>query len=539
MSASKTEDPRTPAGSVDSDETYVFGDAEDLKQVLNHLQSGVVAHAADTTIRVCNPRACAILGLTMDQMIGVTAPDPMWMFLREDGSVMPLEEYPVSVVLRTRMAFKGLLVGVNRPATDDLIWAQCNGYPVLDAAGELQLVIISFIDVTTMRAAEQEQARLEAQLRQAAKMEAIGRLAGGVAHDFNNILTGILGFSEMLEQALPPDHRAQSYAAEIRGGGERAADLTRQLLAFARKQVIEPRVFRPNEVLARSENLLRRLMGDAIELRFEPGADLWNLRADPSQLDQILVNLAVNGRDAMPGGGRLTFETANVVLEGERHVMDDQPVSGEFVLIAVSDDGDGMDAATRERIFEPFFSTKGPGEGTGLGLATVYGIVSQNGGVITVYSEPGHGTTFKVYLPAVREAPEATPEPTATAIGPGPETILLVEDDEHIRRLAREVLTAKGYTVLEAQDAAEAELLARRYSGTIHLLLSDVVMPGIDGSELFDRLLVTRPALRALFMSGYTESIVASRVALDQGTGFMQKPFTLQCLLTRVREMLD
>jgi len=516
----------------------VFGELEDLKQALKHLDSGVVAHAADTTIRVCNPRACAILGLTMDQMIGVSAPDPQWMFLREDGSVMPLEEYPVSVILRTKQRFRRLLVGVNRPAHGDVVWAQCNGYPVFDADGELQLAIITFIDVTERRIAEQERERLEAQLRQATKMEAIGRLAGGVAHDFNNILTGILGYAEMLEYSLPPGHEGREFAAEIRGGGERAADLTRQLLAFARKQVIEPRVIRPNEVIAKSERMLGRLIGEDIALRFIPGDRLWNVRVDPTQLDQVLVNLAVNARDAMPSGGQLLVETANVVLEDEPHQMGDEPVSGEFVVLAVSDNGVGMDSATRERIFEPFFSTKGPGQGTGLGLATVYGILSQNQGVVSVYSEPGHGTTFKLYLPAVRDAADAASSPAAQDIADGAETVLLVEDDTLVRELSRRVLTDHGYTVLEAENAEEALLLGRRFSGDIDLLLTDVVMPGMNGRELYELLQASRPDLQALFMSGYTENVVAHHGVLEEGMNFVQKPFTIEGLMLRVQDLL-
>lgn len=521
------------------DSTYVFGGIDDLKRVLDHLHSGVVAHAPDTTIRVCNPRACEILGLTLDQMIGVAAPDPQWMFVRGDGSPMPLEEFPVVRVLNERARIEDLLVGVNRPATGDLVWARCNGYPVFDAAGELQLVIITFIDVTEMRAAEEERQRLEAQLRQAAKMEAIGRLAGGVAHDFNNILTGILGYAELLDQSLPDDHESREFATEIRRGGERAADLTGQLLAFARKQVIEPRVIEPNAVVERSQKMLRRLIGEDIELRFEPGHDLANVRADPSQLDQILVNLAVNARDAMPQGGHLRIETANVTLDEARHVLGEEPVSGDFVVLTVSDDGHGMDRATRERIFEPFFSTKGPAQGTGLGLATVYGIVTQNDGVISVYSEPAHGTTFKLYFPAVRDAVDAPPERPPSAGGPGSETILLVEDDALVRELVRRILSGHGYSVLEAQDANEALLLSRRFSGVIDLVLSDVVMPGLNGREMLVELRQDRPTLPALFMSGYTASIVEHHGVLEEGTNFLAKPFTRDGLLARVREILD
>jgi PAS domain S-box-containing protein len=539
MSESDGGGPGAPEQGDAEAATYVLGGKEDLEQVLKHLQSGVVAHAADTSIRVCNPRACEILGLTLDQMIGVSAPDPQWKFVREDGSAMPLEEFPVSVVLRTRERFENLLVGVNRPATADLIWAQCNGYPVFDAAGELQLAIITFIDVTEMRRAEDERRELEAQLRQATKMEAIGRLAGGIAHDFNNILTGILGYAELAQGSVPSGHAALPLIAEIQTGGERAAELTQQLLAFARKQVIQPRIIRPNDVVERAQRMLQRMIGEDIDLSFEPQAALWNVNVDPSQVDQVLVNLAVNARDAMPSGGRLVIETANVVLEAERHLMGDDAVSGDYVQLSVSDSGEGMDAATQERIFEPFFTTKGPGEGTGLGLATVYGIVRQNDGVITVYSEPDHGSTFKVYFPAVLDAADTLTETPAVPGQRGSETVLLVEDDAVVRELVRTFLAAHGYTVLEAADPKEALLFSRRFDGTIRLLLSDVVMPGINGLELFEQLRGGRPDLVALFMSGYTENVVAHHGVLEQGTNFLPKPFSRDGLLRRVREVLD
>lgn len=526
------------AGAGAGADVYLSGDVEDLKQVLNHLHAGVVAHAADTSIRVCNRRACEILGLTMDQIIGVSAPDPQWAFLREDGSPMPLEEFPVSVVVRTRSRLKDLLVGVSHPASGEQAWALCNGYPVFDDRGDLQLAIITFIDVTEQRRAEQQRQVLQEQLRQTTKMEAIGRLAGGIAHDFNNILTGIIGYAELLEMALAPDHPTRAYATEIRQGGERAAELTSQLLAFARKQVVEPRVTQLNDMVQRSENLLRRLIGEDIEMVFLPGQDLANICADPGQLDQVLMNLVANARDAMPDGGRLVIETADVTLENEHHVMGDEPVSGNFVVLAVSDDGAGMDAETRDRIFEPFFSTKEAGLGTGLGLATVYGIVQQNEGFITVYSEPDHGTSFKLYFPAVADPVEPEqPRPEALD-GDLSGTILLVEDETIVRELARKVLSDQGFTVLEATTGEEALMLSRAFSGQIDLLLTDVVMPGMNGRELCERLRIARPQLRALFMSGYTANVIAHHGVLDPDTDFMQKPFTVHGLLLRIQEML-
>ncbi len=521
------------------DDIYLFGGVDDLRSVLNHLNAGVVAHAADTRIRVCNPMACELLGLTMDQMIGVAALDPQWMFLREDGSPMPLEEYPVSVVLGTRSVLKNLVVGVKRPALDDLVWVLCNGFPVLDEQGELQLAIITFIDITGRKQAEQEREKLEAQLRHAIKMEAIGRLAGGVAHDFNNILTTISGNAELAQMALGPRHPQQEELKAILQGSARAAELTRQLLSFARKQIIQPRVVQPNKILSQSEKMLRRLIGEDVELVFFPGRDLRNIRSDPGQIDQILVNLAVNARDAMPRGGRLSIETANVTLEDEPYPMGEGPVSGEFVMLAISDDGSGMDAATKEHIFEPFFSTKGAGEGTGLGLSTVYGIVRQNGGIIKVYSEPEQGTTFKIYFPAVLEEADPIAAPATGTVPRGSETILLVEDDVTVRELARKILSGHGYIVLEAAQADEAILLSQRFSGPIHLLLSDVVMPGINGRELAEQLKADRPQLEALFMSGYTENVIAHHGVLDEGTHFIQKPFTVRSLTLVVRELLD
>ncbi|MBT3221339.1 MAG: response regulator, partial [Proteobacteria bacterium] len=522
--------------SIDGD-LHLLGGVDDMRSVLHHLNAGVVAHGADTSIRVCNPMACELLGLTMDQIIGVTAPDPQWMFLREDGSVMPLDEYPVNVVLRDRTALRDFVVGVNRPAKNDVAWVLCNGFPVLDQSGQLELAIITFTDITGLKKGEQERAKLEEQLRQALKMEAIGRLAGGVAHDFNNILTAIGGYAEMLHCSLSHDDKLFRYVEEIRKGTERASELTRQLLFFARKQVVQPQVIQPNEILARLEHMLPRLIGEDVNLVFFPAKKLHNIRCDPGQLDQILVNLAVNARDAMPNGGRVAIETSNVILENEPD-PGHEPKSGPFVMVAISDDGVGMDAATKEHIFEPFFSTKATGEGTGLGLSTVYGIVKQHGGTIRVYSEVGEGTTFKVYFPAVTDdiEPHVT---TSLDTSGGNETILLVEDDILVRELARTILSNHGYIVLEAADGEEALLLSQRFSGTIHLLLTDVVMPKLNGRQLAERILVERPEILVLYMSGYTENIIVHRGVLDDETTLIQKPFTVKALARMVREVLD
>ena len=520
-------------------QVYLAGGIGELRDVLNNINAGIVSHAADTTIRVCNPMACEILGLTMEQMIGTAVPDSQWMFVREDGSEMPIEEYPAIVVLSTKEILRNLVVGVHRPAKDDLVWVLVNGFPVIDGDGELQQAIITFIDITSRTEAIRQKEQLEDQLRQAQKMEAIGRLAGGVAHDFNNILTGIIGYAELTLADLDPSHTSYANIEEIHKSGERAAELTNQLLSFARRQIIAPKVVQANDILATSEKMLKRLIGEDVEFVFLPGKKLHCIRSDPGQVDQILVNLAVNARDAMPTGGKLTIETANINLEGERCPMSGEIRSGQFVMLAVSDIGVGMDGETKKQIFEPFFSTKPKGEGTGLGLATVYGIVKQNGGFLSVYSEVDVGTTFKIYFPAILEEPEPIIKATSTDLPPGTETILLVEDDKVVRELARKILANHSYTVLEACDGKEAELLCRRYSGPIHLLLTDVVMPKMNGLELYERLLSQRPKLLALFMSGYTENVIAHHGILESGTNFLQKPFTIRTLANTVRGALD
>ncbi len=382
--------------------------------------------------------------------------------------------------------------------------------------------------------------RLEEQLRQSQKMEAVGRLAGGIAHDFNNLLTVITGYGQILLGALRPDDPLRGNVEEINKAGERAAALTRQLLAFSRKQVLEPRVLDLNAVVTNMESLLRRLIGEDLSLQAALAPALGRVKADPGQIEQAIMNLAVNARDAMPQGGRLTIETANVEL-GESYVEERffvQP--GPYVMLAVSDTGCGMDAETQARIFEPFFTTKEQGKGTGLGLATVYGIVKQSGGYIWVYSEPGLGATLKMYLPRV-DAPVETLEPRSSREESfqGTETILLVEDEDMVRRLARTILTGHGYTVLEAPNGTEALRISERHGGGIHLLVTDAVMPEMSGRELAGRLIATQPAMKVLFISGYTNDVVVRYGVLPAGIPFLQKPFTPGALARKVRDVLD
>jgi PAS domain S-box-containing protein len=405
--------------------------------------------------------------------------------------------------------------------------------------------ILHFVSIQVATAIERKRAEealrtSEAQFRQAQKMEAVGRLAGGIAHDFNNLLTAIFGYADLMAEDLPAGSPAHDDLNEIRTAATRAAALTRQLLAFSRQQVLQPAVLNINEVIETLEKMLRRLLGEDIALETHLAPDLGNAEADAGQLEQVIMNLVVNARDAMPTGGKLTIETANVALGGEYAQVHRPVAPGDYVMLAVSDSGIGMDDAVKTRLFEPFFTTKEVGKGTGLGLATVYGIVKQSGGYIWVYSEPGHGAAFKVYLPRVHAPVDAAKQaaPTAGPLG-GTETILLAEDDDLVRPLARELLVKLGYRVLDAADAAGALALGRGHPGDIDLLVSDVVLPGQSGLQLARQLAADRPRMKVLYMSGYTDEAIVRHGLLDPGTNFLQKPFTPAGLARKVREVLD
>ncbi len=378
------------------------------------------------------------------------------------------------------------------------------------------------------------------QLTQARKMEAVGRLAGGIAHDFNNLLTVMTGRSQLLLRRLTPEDPVRSEIELIEKTANRAADLTRQLLAFSRKQILQPAVMNLNAAVATMSEMLRRMIGEDVLLGTALDPALGWVQADPSQIEQIVINLAVNARDAMPNGGRLTLETANVELEGAYARAHVGAHPGPHVMLAVSDTGVGMDADTRTRIFEPFFTTKGPGKGTGLGLATVYGIVKQSGGHICVYSELGQGTAFKIYLPRVDRAADAVePGGLLAHLAQGRETILLVEDEGAVRELARDILEANGYAVLVARHGDEALAICERHSEAIHLMLTDVVMPGMNGRELAERLARLRPETKVLYMSGYTDNAIVLDGVLHGRAVFLQKPFTPDALARKVREVLS
>ena len=389
-------------------------------------------------------------------------------------------------------------------------------------------------DVTERRALEQ-------QLRQAQKMEAVGRLAGGIAHDFNNLLMVISGYSEFLLERIGDDQEMRGHAREIANAAERATSLTRQLLAFSRKQMLDPKIVDLNSVVAENVKMLTRLIGEDIDLVMVPGQDIGAVKADPGQIEQVIMNLAVNARDAMPKGGKLTIETANVTLDANYARFHAPAKPGDYVMLAISDTGMGMDAETQAHIFEPFYTTKGL-KGTGLGLSTVYGIVKQSEGYIWLYSETGKGTSFKIYLPrfsATGEALATQPALAQEQTSKGHETILLVEDEENLRRLARQSLENQGYNVIDAPDGAAAIKISQAHPGPIHLLLTDVIMPGMNGRELANKLSPTRLEMRVLFMSGYTENHIGHNGTLDEGITLLQKPFTLSALRSKVREMLD
>jgi signal transduction histidine kinase/CheY-like chemotaxis protein len=430
---------------------------------------------------------------------------------------------------------KGGTRSTNDNLTKDGRTISCEWYntPLVSEAGQIFGVASLVQDVT-------ERVALEEKLRQSQKMEAVGRLAGGVAHDFNNLLTVILGYSQLLMDGLPADSRLSNATTQIKSAADRAAGITRQLLAFSRKTVLSPRLIDLNNIMLNLDTMLRRLIGEDIEVLTVPARDLGTVKADPGEVEQVLMNLALNARDAMPNGGKLTLETSNVQLDSS-YAREHQPVEpGPYVMLAVSDTGVGMSAETQAHIFEPFYTTKEPGKGTGLGLSTVYGIVKQSGGYIWVYSETGQGTTFKIYFPRVDQpAQPVSPEKRLAGIQRGTETILLVEDDPQLNQLTSSVLTHCGYKVLTAENPQAGLALCRTHPHEIHLLVTDVIMPKMNGRQLAEEVMKVRPSMRLLFVSGYTSNAIVHYGVLDAGLWFLPKPFSLAALVAKVREVLD
>jgi PAS domain S-box-containing protein len=457
------------------------------------------------------------------------------------GRREPCEICPYRQTLETGKAAHKVSQRMGKDAVEEG-WIEIFTFPLTDkATGKVTGVIEYIRDITEQKLVEEALHRSEAQLRQAVKMEAVGQLAGGVAHDFNNILTAITGYGELLLMNPDVQDSVSRDVKDILQAAERAASLTRQLLAFSRKQVLQPQRLDLNQVVANLDKMLRRVIGEDIDLEMVLGPELGAVKADPGQIEQVIMNLAANARDAMPQGGKLTIETANTDLD-EAYAQGHLEVqSGPYVMLAVSDTGVGLDPESQARIFEPFFTTKELGKGTGLGLSMVYGIVRQSGGFIYVYSDPGEGTTFKIYLPRLEAAGDL-----AAGLGQvpdrcewGSETILLVEDEDMVRQVASRILARHGYTVLEAASGREALVVSREHAGPIHLMLTDVVMPGMSGWETAENLRPQRPEMKVLFMSGHTENTIVHHGVLDPGVTFIQKPFRYNVLAQKIREMLD
>ena len=498
-----------------------------LSQAVEKSADLVMITSRDGIIEYVNPAFEALTGYRHEEVCGQS---PRILKSGEQGPDVYQEMWQT---ILAGNVYRGILV--NRKKNGELFYLEQSICPVRDGAGRITHFISNGRDLT-------ERLRLEAQLLQAQKMDAIGRLAGGVAHDFNNLLTIITSYSELALDAVSQTSALEAKIHEILQAARRAAELTRQLLAFSRKQPQALRVVELNQVVANITKTLRRLIGEDIELSFQPGDNLGRVRVDPVQIEQILMNLAANARDAMPQGGHLRIETSDVTLDDEYvHGKPAVIPEGHYVRITVSDEGAGISPEDLSHIFEPFYTTKPLGEGTGLGLATVYGIVKQNKGFIWVYSEPGQGTVFKIYLPCVTEhkPTEETKEVKPQVMDRGSETILLVEDEPAVRRATAEFLSLQGHTVLEATDGLEALSVAKNHGSTIHLAITDVVMPNMSGGQLAKELARLRPETRLLFVSGYAGKTVLDHNVFDLETNFLQKPFTLKQLSSKIREILN
>jgi signal transduction histidine kinase/ActR/RegA family two-component response regulator len=471
------------------------------------------------------------------QLLFEEHPHPMWIFDPAAQTILEANNAAARLFEYTPEQFRGMTLQTirtgeqrYRTSTGRMIEVETGGHAIKFGGIAAELVVL--MDVTQRRL-------LEDQLRQAQKMEAVGMLAGGVAHDFNNLLTIITGYSQLILNNLAPEDPNRQSAEQIMKAGERAATLTRQLLAFSRRQVLQPKVLDVNRLIGTLTSMLRRLIGEDIDLRLDLHQGLGQVNADPGQIEQVLMNLVVNARDAMPRGGTLTIETANVDLDENYTRTHVTLKPGPYVMIAVSDTGTGMDDNTKAHAFEPFFTTKAQGRGTGLGLSTVFGIVRQSGGGVDIYSALGKGTSAKVYLPRIDQPEVLESLEQRTQSSKGSETILIAEDDEMVRSLVKETLRRHGYDVLDAASPVEAQKIAENHHGPIHLLITDVVMPKINGRDLAARLSKKRPRMKVLYMSGYTDGAVVNNGILRKEVAFLQKPFTPMALAEKVREVLE
>ena len=500
---------------------------EELFQLISENAADMIAVVDGNGDRLYNSPSYA-------RVLGYTAED-----LRKTSPLEQIHPDDLPMVLDAAKEAKGSAVGRRieyRMRRKDGEWVvlESTASPIRNAAGNVEKLVIVNRDISERR-------HLELQLRQSQKMDAIGRLSGGVAHDFNNLLGVIIGYSEVLQDQIKEGDRLRVCVDQILQAGKRAASLTRQLLAFSRQQVLEPKVLLLNGVVGDMEKMLRRLIGEDVQLTTKLDAKLGKVRADQGQIEQVIMNLAVNARDAMPEGGDISIETANTEMDEAFVKRYPYPVqTGPYILLTVSDTGTGMDDVTKQRIFEPFFTTKEKGKGTGLGLSMVYGVVKQSNGYIDVFSTVGQGTTFKIYLPRIDQEPEE--HTTKTALSKafrGNETILLVEDEKNLCVLTRNLLEHYGYAVLEAESGAQALAVSRQNAGAIHLLLTDIVMPGIGGRALAQTLSRERPGIRVVYMSGYTGQTVGGQTILSPGAHFLQKPFTREDLARKIREALE
>lgn len=499
---------------------------EYLRSILETAVDGIIVIDEKGTVEVFNPASERIFGYVASEVVGQNV-----------KMLMPSEysEHHDEYIRNYLNTGNAKIIGIGREVTGK----RKDGtlFPMDLAVSEMRVGAERRFTGLVRELTERK--NLEERLLQSQKMDSIGRLAGGVAHDFNNLLTAIIGYCELATLKLDPSDPVVDDLFQVHRAAERAAGLTGQLLAFARKQIVSPQLLNLNAMTLNLEKMLRRLIGEHIELVTVPTRELWPVLADPSQMEQVLVNLCVNARDAMPEGGRITIETANVILDEEYAKSNPEVIPGEYVLLSVSDTGAGMEESLQRHIFEPFFTTKSDGKGTGLGLATCYGIVKQAGGHIWLYSEPNRGTIFKMYFPRAIGELAASDSPEAIPIRGGAETILLVEDERIVREFAVQALKGLGYHVLFAPNGTEAMRVAHDHGGPIHLLLTDVVMPQMSGKILAERLSRVRPELKVLYVSGYTENTIVHHGVLDEGIHFLPKPYSPRNLAAKIREILD